>query len=99
MTKGRLSAVSTASSNASRSFASADQHAGTMSGGQQQTLAMARTLIIKPDIVMLDEPSLGLAPKVVQEMFDIMKMMSAEGVTVLLVEQNARWGSRTPIGA
>ncbi|HSX75447.1 MAG TPA: ABC transporter ATP-binding protein [Shinella sp.] len=70
----------------------ADQHAGTMSGGQQQTLAMARTLIIKPDIVMLDEPSLGLAPKVVQEMFDIMKMMSAEGVTVLLVEQNALMG-------
>lgn len=70
----------------------ADQHAGTMSGGQQQTLAMARTLIIKPTIVMLDEPSLGLAPKIVQEMFDIMKMMSAEGVTVLLVEQNAMMG-------
>ncbi|WP_077963598.1 ABC transporter ATP-binding protein [Ensifer adhaerens] len=70
----------------------ADQHAGTMSGGQQQTLAMARTLIVKPDIVMLDEPSLGLAPKVVQEMFDIMKMMSQEGVTVLLVEQNALMG-------
>jgi branched-chain amino acid transport system ATP-binding protein len=65
-----------------------------MSGGQQQTLAMARTLIIKPDIVMLDEPSLGLAPKIVQEMFDIMKMMSAEGVTVLLVEQNALMGLR-----
>ncbi|SDA97752.1 ABC transporter ATP-binding protein [Sinorhizobium sp. NFACC03] len=70
----------------------ADQHAGTMSGGQQQTLAMARTLIVKPDIVMLDEPSLGLAPKVVHEMFDIMKMMSQEGVTVLLVEQNAMMG-------
>lgn len=70
----------------------ANQHAGTMSGGQQQTLAMARTLIIKPDIVMLDEPSLGLAPKIVQEMFSIMKMMSEEGVTVLLVEQNALIG-------
>ncbi|MBZ7925568.1 ABC transporter ATP-binding protein [Ensifer adhaerens] len=70
----------------------ADQHAGTMSGGQQQTLAMARALIVKPDIVMLDEPSLGLAPKIVQEMFDIMKMMSQEGVTVLLVEQNALMG-------
>lgn len=69
-----------------------DQHAGTMSGGQQQTLAMARTLIIRPDIVMLDEPSLGLAPKIVQEMFDIMKMMAAEGITVLLVEQNALMG-------
>lgn len=69
-----------------------DQHAGTMSGGQQQTLAMARTLIIKPDIVMLDEPSLGLAPKIVQEMFDIMKMMASEGITILLVEQNAMMG-------
>lgn len=71
-----------------------DQHAGTMSGGQQQTLAMARTLIIKPDIVMLDEPSLGLAPKIVQEMFDIMKMMASEGITILLVEQNALMGLR-----
>jgi branched-chain amino acid transport system ATP-binding protein len=70
----------------------AEQHAGTMSGGQQQTLSMARTLIIKPDIVMLDEPSLGLAPKIVQEMFNIMKLMSEEGVTVLLVEQNALMG-------
>lgn len=72
----------------------AGQFAGTMSGGQQQTLAMARTLIIKPDIIMLDEPSLGLAPKIVQEMFDIMKMISDEGVTVLLVEQNALMGLR-----
>ena len=70
----------------------ANQLAGTMSGGQQQTLAMARTLIIKPDVVMLDEPSLGLAPKIVQEMFSIMKVMSREGVTVLLVEQNALMG-------
>ncbi|MCC4243779.1 ABC transporter ATP-binding protein [Stappia indica] len=69
-----------------------DQHAGTMSGGQQQTLAMARTLIIKPDIVMLDEPSLGLAPKIVQEMFDIMRVMASEGITILLVEQNALMG-------
>ena len=72
----------------------ADQLAGSMSGGQQQTLAMARTLIIKPDIVMLDEPSLGLAPKIVQEMFNIMKLMANEGVTVLLVEQNALMGLR-----
>ena len=71
-----------------------DQHAGTMSGGQQQTLAMARTLIIKPDIVMLDEPSLGLAPKIVQEMFNIMKVMASEGITILLVEQNALMGLR-----
>ena len=71
-----------------------DQHAGTMSGGQQQTLAMARTLILKPSIVMLDEPSLGLAPKIVQEMFDIVKMLASEGITILLVEQNALMGLR-----
>jgi branched-chain amino acid transport system ATP-binding protein len=69
-----------------------DQHAGTMSGGQQQTLSMARTMIIRPAIVMLDEPSLGLAPKVVREMFDIIKMMSNDGITILLVEQNAMVG-------
>ncbi|SFQ95966.1 ABC transporter ATP-binding protein [Poseidonocella sedimentorum] len=71
-----------------------DQHAGTMSGGQQQTLAMARTLINKPKIVMLDEPSLGLAPKIVQEMFGIMRMMADEGITILLVEQNAQMALR-----
>jgi len=69
-----------------------DQHAGTMSGGQQQALAMARTMILKPEIVMLDEPSLGLAPKVVQEVFGIMRMMTQEGITILLVEQNALMG-------
>ncbi|WP_108663577.1 ABC transporter ATP-binding protein [Acuticoccus kandeliae] len=72
----------------------AHQRAGTMSGGQQQTLAMARTMIIRPAIVMLDEPSLGLAPKIVQEMFDIMAMMARDGITILLVEQNALWGLR-----
>lgn len=70
------------------------QHAGTLSGGQQQTLAMARTMIDKPEIVMLDEPSLGLAPMVVREMFDIIKMMSNDGITILLVEQNALMGLR-----
>ena len=69
-----------------------DQHAGTMSGGQQQTLSMARTMILKPEIVMLDEPSLGLAPKIVQEVFEIMKAMTDEGITILLVEQNALMG-------
>jgi len=69
-----------------------DQHAGTMSGGQQQTLAMARTMILKPRIVMLDEPSLGLAPKIVAEIFEIMRVMAEEGITVLLVEQNAMVG-------
>ena len=69
-----------------------DQHAGTMSGGQQQTLSMARTMILKPEIVMLDEPSLGLAPKVVKEVFDIMRVMTEEGITILVVEQNALMG-------
>ncbi|MCA9542646.1 MAG: ATP-binding cassette domain-containing protein, partial [Myxococcales bacterium] len=69
-----------------------DQHAGTMSGGQQQTLAMARTMILKPEIVMLDEPSLGLAPKIVAEVFGIMRLMAEEGITILLVEQNALMG-------
>jgi ABC-type branched-subunit amino acid transport system ATPase component len=71
-----------------------DQHAGTMSGGQQQTLSMARTMILKPEIVMLDEPSLGLAPKIVKEIFGIMRMMTEEGITILLVEQNAMMGLR-----
>ena len=71
-----------------------DQHAGTMSGGQQQTLSMARTMIIKPEIVMLDEPSLGLAPKIVQEVFGIMRVMAEEGITILIVEQNALVGLR-----
>lgn len=69
-----------------------DQIAGTLSGGQQQTLSMARTMILKPEIVMLDEPSLGLAPKIVLEVFEIMKVMADEGITILLVEQNAHLG-------
>ncbi|MEO1020425.1 MAG: ABC transporter ATP-binding protein [Pseudomonadota bacterium] len=72
----------------------AEQHAGTMSGGQQQMLSMARTLIIRPEIVMLDEPSLGLAPKIVLQMFEIMHMLKESGMTVLLVEQNALMGLR-----
>ncbi len=71
-----------------------DQHAGTLSGGQQQTLSMARTMILKPEIVMLDEPSLGLAPKIVAEIFQIMRVMTEEGTTILLVEQNAAMGLR-----
>jgi ABC-type branched-subunit amino acid transport system ATPase component len=71
-----------------------DQHAGTMSGGQQQTLSMARTMILKPEIVMLDEPSLGLAPKIVQEIFDIIRVMAEDGITILIVEQNALMGLR-----
>jgi len=70
----------------------ASQLAGTLSGGQQQMLSMARTIIVRPTIVMLDEPSLGLAPRIVVQMFEIIKMLRAEGITVLLVEQNALMG-------
>ena len=70
----------------------ASQLAGTLSGGQQQMLSMARTIIVRPTIVMFDEPSLGLAPRIVVQMFEIIKMLRAEGITVLLVEQNALMG-------
>jgi branched-chain amino acid transport system ATP-binding protein len=70
----------------------ADQHAGTLSGGEQQMLSMARTQIVEPDLVMLDEPSLGLAPQIVRQMFDIVDMLGQRGMTVLLVEQNAIMG-------
>jgi len=72
----------------------AHQRAGTMSGGQQQMLAMARCLIVRPSIVMLDEPSLGLAPMIVRQMFEIMHTLRRQGMTVILVEQNAVLGLR-----
>ena len=65
------------------------QSAGTMSGGEQQMLAMGRALMSKPDLLMLDEPSMGLAPILVQEIFDIIKELNKQGTTILLVEQNA----------
>jgi branched-chain amino acid transport system ATP-binding protein len=65
------------------------QPAGTMSGGEQQMLAMGRALMSKPDLLMLDEPSMGLAPILVQEIFDIIKELNRQGTTILLVEQNA----------
>lgn len=65
------------------------QMAGTLSGGEQQMLAVGRALMSRPDLVMLDEPSLGLAPLLVREIFDIILKINAEGKTVLLVEQNA----------
>ncbi len=67
-----------------------DQQAGTLSGGEQQMLALARALVGRPRLLMLDEPSLGLAPTVVQEIFRIVKQLNAEdGLTALVVEQNA----------
>jgi branched-chain amino acid transport system ATP-binding protein len=65
------------------------QLAGTLSGGEQQMLAVARALMSKPKLMMMDEPSLGLAPLIVREIFDIIKEIHAHGVTVLLIEQNA----------
>lgn len=66
------------------------QIAGTLSGGEQQMLAMGRALISKPSLMMLDEPSMGLAPLLVEQIFDIIKELNASGTTVLLVEQNAQ---------
>jgi branched-chain amino acid transport system ATP-binding protein len=66
------------------------QHAGTLSGGEQQMLAIGRALMSRPKLVLLDEPSLGLAPKFVQEIFSVIQAINVEGVSVLLIEQNAR---------
>ncbi|MBO4300818.1 MAG: ABC transporter ATP-binding protein [Desulfovibrio sp.] len=65
------------------------QKGGTLSGGEQQMLAVGRALMSRPDLLMLDEPSLGLAPLLVREIFDIVRRINGEGKTVLLVEQNA----------
>ena len=66
------------------------QSAGTLSGGEQQMLAIGRALMSKPRLIMLDEPSMGLAPILVQQIFDIIRELARDDVTVLLVEQNAR---------
>ncbi len=68
----------------------ASQYAGTLSGGEQQMLAMARAIISKPKLLLLDEPSMGLSPIMVEKIFEVVRAISAEGMTVLLVEQNAR---------
>lgn len=67
-----------------------NQKGGTLSGGEQQMLAVGRALMSAPSMVMLDEPSLGLAPLLVREVFDIIKTINSKGMTVLLVEQNAQ---------
>ncbi len=66
------------------------QAAGTLSGGEQQMLAIGRALMAKPRLLMLDEPSMGLAPLMVEKVFEVIRNIAAEGVTLLLVEQNAR---------
>ena len=66
-----------------------DQLAGTMSGGEQQMLAMGRALMCRPKVLLLDEPSMGLSPLMVDKIFEVIQEVSAQGVTILLVEQNA----------
>lgn len=67
-----------------------NQLAGTFSGGEQQMLAVGRALMADPKIILMDEPSMGLSPLLVQEVFDIIKEVNAQGITILLVEQNAK---------
>lgn len=66
-----------------------NQKGGTMSGGEQQMLAIGRALMMKPELLMLDEPSMGLAPIIVEKIFDIIHQLNEDGMTILLVEQNA----------
>lgn len=71
------------------------QLAGTLSGGEQQMLAVGRALMARPKLLMMDEPSLGLAPLVIKEIFDIIRRLQQEGITIILIEQNANAALRT----
>lgn len=71
------------------------QSAGTLSGGEQQMLAMGRAMISRPKLLLLDEPSMGLAPLMVEKIFEVIRTVAAEGVTILLIEQNAKLALET----
>ena len=79
--------------------------AKTLSGGQQQMLAIGRSLILQPEVIMLDEPSLGLAPVIIQQIFECIKLLKDKGMTIIMVEQNAfkglefaEWGCVLDLG-
>ena len=72
-----------------------NQIAGTLSGGEQQMLAVARALMSRPKLMMMDEPSLGLAPLIVRDIFQIIREINKQGVTILLIEQNANMALHT----
>jgi branched-chain amino acid transport system ATP-binding protein len=65
-----------------------DQIAGTMSGGERQMLALARAFMSQPELIILDEPSMGLAPKIIEDVFDVIRQFHSEGITILIIEQN-----------